>query len=106
LATEELKAHLEENPPNLRVASDYNKEPHAPRCFNCAYLRDENLQFSCSKFMVRVKVYEVCDEWDASSEEYSNLVAARIIEAPKSVEQKTNQIKSPLVISAKTKAAT
>ncbi len=67
--TQELKPLSLGGPPNLRESSDYGKEPFAPRCFNCMYLRDENLRFYCSKFMAKVNVYQLCDDWKAVQDE-------------------------------------
>jgi hypothetical protein len=67
------------SPPNLRESSDYNKEPLAPRCFNCAYIQDENLDFYCSRFMVKTKVYQVCDVWRSRHEGSSLLIASTLL---------------------------
>jgi hypothetical protein len=68
LVLQEIDEDFEKSrtPPNLRESSDYNKEPFAPRCFNCEYLREENLEFYCSKFMTKTKVYQVCDAWESN----------------------------------------
>jgi hypothetical protein len=55
-------------PPNLKESSDYNKEPLAPRCFNCAYVHEKNLEFYCSKFVFKTKVYELCDAWKSNQQ--------------------------------------
>jgi hypothetical protein len=49
-------------PPNLREAADYFREPESPRCFNCAFLRVENLKFECARYGVRTSVYSICDD--------------------------------------------
>ncbi len=89
-------------PPNLRNSSDYTREPTAPRCFNCAYLRDENLDFYCSKFSTAVKVYELCDAWKQNENPLvfpisPNLVELRVSEAKKHLDPK------PMLVSNKEK---
>ena len=80
MTAQKLDSIAKKTPPNLRESSDYNKEPLAPRCFNCMYMRDENLDFYCSKFMVRTKVYKLCDEWKSNQEGYSILYSSRLNE--------------------------
>jgi hypothetical protein len=86
------------NPPHIRVSSDYNKQPSAPRCFNCEFLRDVNLDFYCSKFMVKVKVYQVCDEWKADKKEQLVTSSSRLLQVHEPVGEKTTEGREPLIL--------
>lgn len=102
MTSQKLDSIRKKSPPNLRESSDYNKEPLAPRCFNCMFMRDENLDFYCSKFMVRTKVYKLCDEWKSNHEGYSIVSSPRLNEATHEIQQKiVDEYEPLLLVSAK-----
>ena len=64
------------------------------------HMRDESLDFYCSKFMLKTKVYQLCDDWKSREEGYSTVYASHLNEdeARETAQEKIANENDPLIL--------